>query len=66
MPYLAQHELDDCERELEAWLDDRGHPHERRGLLISALDRIYEICQTAHAREIARMERTNEQPHKEV
>jgi hypothetical protein len=54
MPHLAPYELDDCESALEEWLDDGGHAHERRGSLIKAIDRIYEICQTAHARELKR------------
>jgi hypothetical protein len=60
MPHLAQYELDDCEAALEEWLDtNEAHLGEvvlKRAALISAIDRIYEICQTAHARELRRAE----------
>lgn len=52
MLHLAQHELDDIEAAIETWLGDAGRAHERRGTFIDAVERIYEVCQTAHAREL--------------
>ncbi len=56
---LLQHELDDVKAALKDWCyyefcDDapfiQGLVH--RAMLREAVERIYEVCQTAHAREL--------------
>lgn len=69
MPHLAQYELDDAQVLFEEWADTRedhgfcitkdartANAANQRAALIKAIDRIYEICQTAHARELKRLE----------
>jgi len=54
---LQQHDLDDIETAIEHWLDTpvggwAADPAVRRQRLLDAVERIYEVCQTAHAREL--------------
>ena len=54
---LQQHELDDIETVIEDWLDEPDSIScysaiHRRQRLRDAVERIYEVCQTAHAREL--------------
>jgi hypothetical protein len=51
---LLQWEYDDVEAAVERWLDSRmdENPIVRRQRFREAVDRIYEVCQTAHAREL--------------
>ena len=79
MLHLAQHELDDAAREIDAIVAamvgdgtiaaelDKGEPGEdpyafvvtgptpTNALLRETLDRIYEVCQTAYARELRKV-----------
>ena len=56
---LLQHELDDVKAALKDWCyyefcDDAPYipSFVHRAMLREAVDRIYEVCQTAHAREL--------------